>query len=342
MRKLILLSFLFIGGLAVAQSTENAGLYMNYFSAESDIIQKDMWDYTRSVSHGKSARKVEKRRAELIASSNTALGKARRAKDFEGDASYKDAVVNFLNIVNIVLKEDYAKIVDMEEVSEQSYDAMEAYMMARELANDKQAEAGNDLSAAQKVFADAHDIEIVASDDPMNEKMEIAGKVYDHYNEVFLIFFKSNKQEIYLIDAMGSKDLSAIEQNKEALTSTTEEGFGKLKEVNPYKGDNTMVDATEALFKFYEKEVEDTQLAVDYFLKSENFMKIKEGFDQIKEKNRTQENVDEFNNAVIEMNAAVEAYNKENEINNKTRGRLIDDWNAAADKFTNKHVPKGK
>jgi hypothetical protein len=103
-----------------------------------------------------------------------------------------------------------------------------------------------------------------------------------------------------------------------------------------------MVDATEALFKFYQKEVEDTQLAIDYFLKAENFMKIKEGFDQIKEKNRTQENVDEFNNAVKEMNAAVEAYNKVNEVNNKTRGSLIDGWNNAADKFTNKHVPKGK
>jgi hypothetical protein len=273
------------------------------------------------------------------------LGKAKRAKDFEGDATYKDAVVHFLNIVNIVnivLKEDYAKIVDMEEVSEQSYDAMEAYMLARELANDKQSEAGKDLSAAQKVFAEAHDIEIIASDDPMNDKMEIAGKVYDHYNEVFLIFFKSNKQEIYLIDAIGSKDLSAIEQNKEALTSTSEEGMAKLKEVSPYKGDNTMVDATEALFKFYQKEVEDTQLAIDYFLKAENFMKIKEGFDQIKEKNRTQENADEFNNAVTEMNAAVEAYNKVNEVNNKTRGSLIDDWNTVADKFTNKHVPKGK
>jgi uncharacterized coiled-coil DUF342 family protein len=71
-------------------------------------------------------------------------------------------------------------------------------------------------------------------------------------------------------------------------------------------------------------------------------MKIKEGFDQIKEKNRTQENIDEINNAGNELNAAVEAYNKRNEVNNKTRGSLIDDWNTAAEKFTNKHVPKGK
>lgn len=342
MKNLVLFSFLFVAGMAFSQNSDSPVAYMNYFSVESEKIQKDMWDYTRSVSHGRSARTVEKRRMELIKSSNAGLNKAKAAKDFNGDSEYKDAVVEFFRIINIVLKEDYAKIVDMEAVAEQSYDDMEAYMMARQLANEKQSEAGSSLGEAQKKFAKDNDVELLESSDPLDTKMEIASQVYKHYNAIYLIFFKSNKQEMYLLDAIGTADLSGIEQNKEALKATSEEGLGKLEAVELYKGDKSLVLATKALFEFYQKEVDDTQLAIDYLLKSENFKKIKESFDQIKEKNRTQENVDQFNNAVNEMNAAVEAYNEMNEANNKLRGNLVDEWNDAAEKFTNKHVPKGK
>lgn len=342
MKKLVLFSFLFIAGLGYSQETGSPVAYMNYFSVESEKVQADMWDYTRSVSHGRSARKVEKRRMELIKSSNAALNKAEAAKDYNGSSEYKDAVVEFFRIINIVLKEDYAEIVDMEAVAEQSYDDMEAYMLARELASEKQSEAGKQLGEAQKKFASDNDVELIKSSDALDSKMEIASEVYRHYNAIYLIFFKSNKQEMYLLDAIGTGDLSAIEQNKEALKTTSEEGLGKLDEVELYKGDKSLVLATKALFEFYLQEVEDTQLAVDYFLKSENFKKIKESFDQIKEKNRTQENVDQFNNAVNEMNGAVEAYNKANEVNNKLRSDLVDGWNKTAEKFTNEHVPKGK
>ena len=115
--------------------------YMNVFTTEYGKIQQDMWDYTSSVSHGKSARKVEKRRAELIQTSTAALNKAKSAKAFNGSTQFRDSVIEFLRINNIVLKEDYAKIVDMEAVSEESYDAMEAYMLARDRANDKLVQA---------------------------------------------------------------------------------------------------------------------------------------------------------------------------------------------------------
>lgn len=316
--------------------------YMDQFTSQYGVIQKDMWDYTRSVSHGRSARKVEKRRMELIETSNAALSKAKRAKDYNGDLDFKNAVVKYFEIINLVLKEDYEKIVDMEEIAEQSYDLMEAYMMAREAASEKQKEAAKMVGDAQKKFAEAHDIELIQSEDDVDSKMEIAGAVYKHYNQVFLIFFKSNKQEMYLLDAIGTSDLSAIEQNREALKSTVAEGLEKLQDVAAYEGDRSMIDATKALFKFYEKEAEEAQLSVDYILKKENFDKIKEAFDQIKEKNRTQEDVDKFNNAITELNEAVESYNESNEANNEKRSDLVDEWNSTAEKFTNKHVPKGR
>ena len=158
---------------------------------------------------------------ELIQTSNSALSKAKSAKAFDGSSEFKDSVVEYLRLVNIVLKEDYAKIVDMEEISENSYDAMEAYMTARDQASDKLSDASVMINRVQRRFAEAHDIKIIESSSELDKKMEVAGEVYDHYNEVYLIFFKSFKQEAYLLDAISRKDLSAIEQNREALVTTS-------------------------------------------------------------------------------------------------------------------------
>lgn len=340
MRNTILTAALFF--VSVCAFGQNPVEYMNQFTNEYTVIQQDMWDYTRTVSRGRSARKVEKRRMELITTVEVALKKAERSGDYEGDTEFRDAVVEYFGIIDIVLKEDYEKIVDMEEIAEQSYDAMEAYMMARDAASDKQVDAADMVSRAQKTFANEHEIELIESEDELDNKMMVASQVYDHYNEVYLIFFKSNKQEVYLLDAMSAADISAIEQNREALKMTVEEGLGKLADVTAYKGDKTMMEATKSLFKFYEVEAEEAQLSVDYILKKERFEKIKEAFDQKKAKEKTQEDVDDYNGAVNDMNAAVEALNASTEKNNKMREKLIGEWNATADKFTNKHVPRGK
>jgi len=341
--KLIATCLLFLSStLVFSQDQANAGLYMDYFSVENRQIQQDMWDYTRTISHGKSARKVEKTRMALIETSNKALQKAKNSKAFKGDESYRDAVINYFNIVNLVLREDYAKLVDMEDVAEQSYDLMEAYMLARELASDKQSEASTQLQEAQKVFAKANNINLIEQSDALSKNMEIASNVYEHYNVVYLIFFKSFKQELYLLDAIGRQDVSGFEQNRETLLATIEEGREKLKSAVLYSNDATMIEATKNLFDFYAREVKDSDVALTLFMKQENFNKIKAAFDQKKEKDRTQDDVNQYNNAVNEMNAASNAYNAWNEKMNKERAKYIDAWNKTSESFTAKHIPSKK
>lgn len=344
MKHIITLTALLFTLNSNAQSATNAGEYMNYFSVEYLQIQKDMWDYTRSVSHGKSARTVEKRRAELIQTTAAAENKAKRANGFKGNETYRDSVVRYFELIGIVLREDYAKIVDMEAISEQSYDAMEAYMTARDLAGDKMVEAGEMINREHKAFAEANDVTIIEGEDTkLDLKMGIANKVYDHYNEVYLIFFKSYKQEAYLLDAIGRKDINAIEQNRNALLSTVEEGMAKLGDVTLYEGDKSMIEATRNLLKFYKNEAEkDVDVVLAYYEANENFTKIKTAFDAIKQKDRTQDDVDTFNAAVNTVNDAVNSYNEGNEAANKERGAQIDNWNKTAEKFTSKHVPHGK
>ncbi len=336
---ILTLAFCAFGFVSVQAQT--AVDYMQTFSTEYKAIQNDTWAYTSSVSHGKSARKVDKRRVELITTTKNALSKAKSSKGFNSNTEYRDAVIEYFQISYDVLNEDYAKIVDMEEISEQSYDNMEAYMTAREQANEKLNEAGKMVQTAQKKFADDNNVNLIAADDDTDKKMEIASQVYKHYNEVYLIFFKSFKQEAYLIDAISRQDLNAIEQNREALKTTAQEGIAKLKAVKAYGDDRSMIENTISLLEFYVQEATiDIPKLTDYYLKSENFQKVKSNFDQIKEKSRTQKDVDTFNAAVNDMNAASKTFNATNESLNTQRGKYIDAWNRTAQKFTDKHTPK--
>lgn len=324
----------------VAQTKSPGVAYLDEINKLYKPVKKDMWDYTKSISHGRSAKVVDKRRSELIETSNTALFNAKKLDGFNGNEKLKDSIVAYFTIVNLVLKEDYAKLVDLEAIAEDSYDAMEAYMSAKDKANDKWGEAAKAVDKEYKEFAKENNITLIDVDDELEKKMDIANDVYEHYNEVYLIFFKSYKQEVYALDAIVKKDINALEQNRMALKATAEEGLEKLKSTNPYSNDKAMVYATQELLKFYIDEVEKVFVKTsDYLLKYENFEKIKTSFEKIKEKNRTKDDVDEYNNAANELNEAAKAYNDTNKASYDERSKLIDNWNKTASKYTDKYVP---
>ncbi len=174
---------------AAAQSFETAVEYMDYIGKANESLTLKYMVYLSSVSHGKSARKVEKRRAEVLNSISETRYNIQGMPPFKGDKSYRDTSVAYLKMLNSVFNEDYGKIVNMEEIAEQSYDAMEAYMLAQEKANEKLREASKRQSDAQKVFADKNNIKLLQNTSELEAKMKTAGEVMHHYNEVYLVFF---------------------------------------------------------------------------------------------------------------------------------------------------------
>lgn len=331
----------FMLGVFTMQAQKTAGEYLEIIGTEFNGIQTKTWDYTSSVAHGKSAKKVEKNRREVVSATTAAIRKIQNLKAYEGSTRLRDSALSFLKISYAVINEDYAKLMDMEEISEQSYDAMEAYMLAREKANEKLQAAGVMIDAEYTRFAGENNITLIESDSKLRRKMEIANKVYSHYNDVYLVFFKSYKQEAYLIAAMDKGDVNGIEQNKSALVKTAAEGIEKLKTFVAYENDLSLKKACAEMLEFYKEEAEKKFAPVsNFYVKKENFEKIKAGFDAKPANKRTQVDVDNYNNAVQEYNAASQEYNKMNQELNNRRGQLLQAWNQTADKFTDRHVPK--
>ena len=319
---------------SIAQSTSNPEEYMNYFLEEFDSLNSNILAYQNSINHGRSARKVERKRIELINSSEISLNKFKVSNDFKGNNEFKKSAIEYFSTINTLLKEDYKHIVDLETVAEQSYETMKEYLESQKLARNTLSKSLNELEESQNKFAAKYDLTPLE----LSKPMENVNQVIDHYNDIFLVFFKSNKEEGYLLDAIGDGDIGKIEEGRISLKSNTDEGLEKLTNVALYSGDNSLVEATETLLRFYAYEGDRMQLATDYFITLENFNKVKEAFEQKKESQRTQEDVDQYNNAINKMNFAVEAYNEANEIMNKERSSLIHNWNRVAEEFKNRNL----
>ena len=346
MRSFIIAIFIFaislVSVIADAQKAGDPGAYIAKVTESQKQINFEMLGYVSAMAHDKSAKKVAKQRAELITAISQARAKALHMPDFEGDSNLRVASYNYFNIAYIVTKEDYGKIMDLEEIADQSYDNMEAYLKAQEVANDKEHEAYEKADKELRAFAANHHITIHEDDSKEGKQSEIINKVTKYYNRVYLTFFKCSSNESYMIKALEKKDLNGIEQNKNALLKNSTDNLPKLNEIGPYDGnDHSLITVTENLLKFYKQEATDKlPILTDYLVKNDNFQKLKKEMDKKSESSRTQEDVDKFNAAVKDINEAVNTYNKTNTELNNTRNKLINNLNSSVESFMSKHIPR--
>lgn len=344
MKKILFLFIAFVVASSTdAQRFSNAGEYMDFIQQQYQNISKDTWSYISAVAHGKSAKKVEKRRQEVISTTQKALSSVKQLPAYEGDKALRDSAVSYLTLSLHVVKEDYEKIMDMEAIAEQSFDQMEAYLLAQEKASESMDKAGEMMSAEAVAFAGRHNITLIEGKNKLNEKMNIAGEVIKYYNQVYLIFFKSYKQEAYMLDALQKSDVNGVEQNKNSLNNFAKEGIEKIKVFEGYKNDNSLKTACLNMLEFYVKETEEKVSALtDFIIKKENFDKINAAFQAKKEKDRTKADVDQINAAGKEYNDAVNKYNAINTELFNNRKKLLDNWNKTVETFLDKHVPQKK
>src|SRR5512138_1043014 len=84
------------------QSYENAGDYMDYIGKQTATLSAIYLSYISAVAHGKSARKVEKRRNEVVNAITDTRINIQGMPPWKGDKSYRDSTVAYLKLVNIV------------------------------------------------------------------------------------------------------------------------------------------------------------------------------------------------------------------------------------------------
>lgn len=325
----------------ISQSFQDAGEYMNHISDANEKLSAVYMSYMSAIAH-KNARKQEKRRQDVVSAIYNTKLSIFGMPPWKGDKSFRDTSVAYLKILNTVFHEDYSKIVNMEEIAEQSYDAMEAYLLAEEKAWAKLGEAATRQHEMSKVFAERYGVQLIQGESETSKKSRVAAELNKHNNEVYLIFFKPYKQEMYLLEALQKGNLIAIEQNMNSLEKFSDQGMEKLKGMKGFKNDPTLVIACREMLNFYKSEAQQSKALTDFFLKKESFEKMKKSFETKRNNDRTPKDIDEYNKGVADINIAAKEYNKLNDQLNKGRSEALDNWNKKSSRYMDDYMPVQK
>jgi hypothetical protein len=327
-------------GTTTAQKFDNAFAYLEFISEEQETITKNMWNYTKAMAHNRNEKNVENKRISVIKSIEQAKKKIGSATSFNDDP-YKESVLDNLDISESLMKMDYAKIIDMKAVSQQSYDMMEQYVLAQELADKRMAEAQKEYEAKFVDYAKRHNIEIIENETDLGRKMQISNDVFAYYNGMYLPFFKANITESYILEALEANDISALQQSAISLAIIVKEEREVINAMELYKDDERVLEATNTAFDFYLEEAEvHIPEMIDFLLLQEEVENISKIIEKTSKRKRTKVQIDGYNSKVDELNKKVKTFNKLSAKLNKERTKILNNLNKANDDFLARHIPK--
>lgn len=330
-----------IASTTVVAQQQTAFDYLHQLGQEYRSIKADTWSYVRATAHGKAAKAIEKRRAELLTTIRQSSYSIKRMKPFGGDPSLKEAALAYLDLNYNVINEDYTKIANLERTAEDSYHSMEKYLLAQKIAREKLAEAYNRLDSVQRAFARKYHVSIIEDQDRTGEKLMQAAEAFDYYHELYLIFFKSYKQEFEVFDALAGYDLQRFEVSRDTLLSFTREGIRGFNRMGSFNGDPLLQEAGLKMMAFYKKEAERSLDAVANFLKAKaNLDEQNKHIKALPADKRSREDINSYNGAVKLYNDQLNTYKNTSEQLSQERAQLLDNWNSKVDSFLATHVPK--
>lgn len=324
-----------------AQEFKSPTDYLSFINNEQTAISKSTWKYTSAVAHSKSARKIDATRKQLIKSIQSSKKKIGALQNgYKGDTEYQNQVIQYFDFCENNLNEEYDKIIDMQEVSQQSYDFMEAYILMRDLINDKLDSEGEKAANAFKSFALKYNIRLAEGDSDLSKKIRLSNEVFDYHTALYLIFFKANFTDISLAKAIESKELGAIQQNANTLLQYADEGLEKLKSIKPYNGDASVLNATKKALEYYKREaVEYVPKVTAFYMFSDKFENAKKSIESKSAKDRSKEEIENFNSMVKQINKEIDGFNKINNANFQEKKTFVEGWNTIGDNFISKQVP---
>ena len=297
--------------------------------------------YISAAAHSRRAKKIDRMREQTIQSISDAKYKLVDLPLYKGDNSLRKGFIEYTDFMYKVFNDDYAHIVNLQEIAEQSVDEMEALILLQEKTDEKIKEANARADSIYEAFAAKYNVTLIKGEqNDLHQKLETSGKLNHYVNDIFLIFFKCNWQDGQITDAINKKNLANIEQSRNALIAYANDGLKALDTLKSFEGDASLMTACKRALTFYKRMAEsDLPKILDFYLKQENFEKIKKAFDAKPQNSRTQQDVDAFNKAVNEVNNSVKKFNAQNDKINTERNEIINNYNQVESIFRDTHTP---
>lgn len=333
-----LLCVLITAGAAKAQDDPVA--YMNSISNAQLDMSKSYMAYISAAAHSSRKRKIEKLRLQTVDNIVICQNTINGLTPYKSDNSLRQASINYVQLCYKIFNDDYVHIVNMEDIAERSYDEMQAYLLLQQATNDTLETAISNMTNAEHAFAQKYNVKLVDEKTDLGEKLAQTGRIGKYRDKVYLLFYKCNWEDGQMIDALNQKNVTKIEQDRNSLDKYAIEGLAVLDTLKAFDNDGSLANACRQALEFYKNEAE-TQVSTltDFFLKEENFNKMKAAMDAKADNQRTQQDVDNYNKAVTDLNNGVTVFNQINNDLNGGRNQVNGTWDATEKNFLDVHTP---
>lgn len=312
---------------------------LNKISGEFTLINKKFVEYQSASAHGSSAEQTEQKRQQLLKQVTASRQVIADGASYQGDTMLQKGIQDFLKLVEYNMNEDYEKLVDYREISEQSYDKMEAYMLIKNQISEKMENASKEMTRVQKDYCKKYNITLIESQSELEKQLETINQVGQYQDKLQLIFLKCSFLNDDLVEAIDQKNLNETEQLRSAMQKFAEEGIKILDTMQAFKGDRSLINSCRKSMVFFQQQAIRSADFTELFTEQENFNRIKKQFESDKALQSDKEAVKKYNDAVASMNRAVNNSNRTMEYINNSRKETYDHWNNAVKMFLDKHVP---
>lgn len=305
MKKLtiLLVGLVFLAGSAFGQTFSDPVEYLNYFmAAQNDVVVKSMAYNSKSV-HSKNAKRVEKRRRELIEEIKTNIKEMNRLTPYEGGEDMRDKAAKVMELILDIYEVEYKEASELKDKSEASYEGMERYFAALDKAEGKLEKANDQFDVLYEEFAKDHDIQLLDSDETkFQEQVKRVSELNEYSRKLFLAHFRVSRDDSRVNTAMSDKDWELAHAAREDLVKHSKEKMAEVNQMKPFHGDDDYRQSVLEVLKVYHK------LGTKYY---------KRLIELNQKETLTNKDVNEYNEIVADINKevpkAVEKMNKENE-----------------------------
>jgi hypothetical protein len=294
-----------------------------------------------TTAHLLKQKNVEALRRQVLESITVSQQKTTAMPSFAGDNELKQKSIDYIQMCYNIFNNDFGQIVNMKEIEEQSFNDMQATVLIQEKAAQKLIEASLAMTNATLDFAKKYNVQFTSQRDALTEKLAIAARLNHYMNEVFLLFYKCNWEDIQINKAIAAKKVNDIEQGRNAMLQYAVQGMKFLDAMKNYEGDPSLKYSCRETLKFY-KQIAENEIPqlTEFFITEENFNKIKKDFESSSKHSKTE--IAAYNTEVKNYNAAVTRYNQVNNFLLNNRRLVLHNWNATEKIFADTYMPHYK
>jgi hypothetical protein len=287
-----------------------------------------------------SKKKIEKKREQAVDSILICQNNVNHLSSYKGDNSLRQSSINYIQLCYKIFNDNYARNANTKDIAKRSYDEMQADVLLQQTTNDTLEVAIKRMKKAERDFAAKYKVTLVDPKTGPGDQMEETDKLIGYRDKVHLLFYKCRWEDGLLTDALNQKNATKIEQTSSALNKYAIEGLEVLDTLKTIGDDASLANACRRALGFYKNETgKQIPLLTGFFLKEANFKKIKAAMYAKSTSQRTSEDVDNYNNAVTDLNNGINTFNKINNDLNSGRSEISKNWEATEKQFVDVHTP---